>query len=339
MIYDKVFITNLPSFYKINLYNEISKRKKIYVIFTGDDSKSRNADFFKGNIEFPYFYYKNKNFLYRVIISAYLLYILKYNELIISGWDSLPLWVFACFSNKAKNSVVIESSYIESTTEGIRGCLKKFFISRIQNKVYVSGRAQEKLAKLLGCNATIIKTHGVGLFNIIEQPKYIPREAVKNFIYVGRLVEVKNLDFLIKVFNKIQKNNLIIVGFGDQEQYLKSISNNNIIFKGAVENKKLPRLYQNNDVFILPSKSEVWGLVVEEALNNGLPVIVSNRVGCAEEIVNNDVGLVFNYNSEDDLMKKIKTISDIEYYNKLRKNISEIDFTSIRNAQINSYIC
>ena len=80
-------------------------------------------------------------------------------------------------------------------------------------------------------------------------------------------------------------------------------------------------------------------MVVEEALNNGLPVIVSNRVGCAEEIVNNDVGLVFNYNSEDDLMEKIKTISDIEYYNKLRKNISEIDFTSIRNAQINSYIC
>lgn len=339
MIYDKVFITNLPSFYKINLYNEISRREKIYVIFTGDDSKSRNADFFKGNIEFPYFYYKNKNILYRVIFSVYLLCVLSYDELVISGWDSLPLWIFACFSQKNKNSVVIESSYIESTTVGIRGYLKKIFISRIHNKVYVSGRAQEKLAKLLGCNATIIKTHGVGLFNIIEQPKYVPREVVKNFIFVGRLVEVKNLDFLIKVFNKLPNYNLIIVGFGDQEQYLKSISNKNIIFKGVVENKKLPRLYQNNDVFILPSKSEVWGLVVEEALNNGLPIIVSNRVGCAEEIVSNDVGLVFDYNSEDDLIKKIKIISNVEFYNKLRKNISKIDFTSIRNAQINSYLC
>jgi len=43
--YDTIIITNLPAFYKINLFNEINKRKKIYVVFTGTDAGQRNADF------------------------------------------------------------------------------------------------------------------------------------------------------------------------------------------------------------------------------------------------------------------------------------------------------
>lgn len=105
-----------------------------------------------------------------------------------------------------------------------------------------------------------------------------------------------------------------------------------------MDNKKLPQVYQENDVFVLPSEIEPWGLVVEEALNNGAPVLVSDRVGCGPEIVNESNGLVFKFDSEEDLLSKIEKISQIGYYNELRKNISKLDFAEIERKQIECYL-
>lgn len=338
MIYSKVFITNLPSFYKINLYNEICKRQKIMVVFTNDRGKDRNEDFFKGNLSFPFLCYKKKNFIYRLYFTLKILFTIRYNELVLGGWDSFPLWLFAFLSKKKSNSIVIESSFFESTTHGLRGFIKKIFVNRICKNAYVSGEAQKSLALALGFKGAIIKTKGVGIFNYIDQPKFCKRNQVKNFLYVGRLVKVKNLEFLIKVFNDLPLLNLNIIGFGEEESHLKSMAKNNIHFVGAVNNKDLAQYYQDNDVFVLPSASEPWGLVVEEALNNGLPILVSNRVGCAPEIVNDSNGLIFDFDSEDDLKAKIERIIDVDFYNILRENISHLNFSEIEMEQIYSYL-
>ena len=60
MTYDKIFVTNLPSFYKLNLYNAIAERKKIFVVFTGDTAGDRNKDFFNGEMNFEYFAYMRR---------------------------------------------------------------------------------------------------------------------------------------------------------------------------------------------------------------------------------------------------------------------------------------
>ena len=336
--YDKIFVTNLPSFYKLNLYNKIAEQIKIAVIFTGDDSESRNSDFFKGEKTFDTYCFKRKNLLYRILFPIFLLSRLSYKELIIGGWDSIPMWMFAILSPSMKNSIAVESSYYESTTSGIKGFVKRRFIDMIGKYAYASGKAQEQLIKNAGFKGEIITTKGVGIFNYIQQPPYRAKTQVKNFIYVGRLVEVKNLAFLIKVFNTLPQYTLHIIGFGEQEDQLKSIAKGNIIFHGAINNKDLPKSYQSCDIFILPSKYEPWGLVVEEALNNGLPVMISDRVGCGPEIINDSNGIVFKYNSEEDLKEKISIISNIDYYNQLRKNISQLDFQAIEQFQIECYL-
>lgn len=334
--FDILFITNLPSFYKINLYNEIARRKKIFVIYTGDTAECRNNDFFNVKMQFgSLFLYSNK--LLRLLQILYVIKTFSYEKIIIGGWDSLPMWLSAFISPKRKNALVVESSYLESAIDGFKGIMKKVFVSRI-SIVYASGKSQKKLTDNLGFKGKTVITRGVGIFNYTEQPQYVSRDEVKNFIYVGRLVGVKNLAFLINIFNKLPNLRLNIIGFGKQEQYLKSISNKNIKFYGAIDNKELRKYYQENDVFILPSKSEPWGLVVEEALNSGLPVLVSDKVGCAEEIVNESNGLIFKYDSEEDLLQKIRQITDINYYNKLRKNISKLDFKTIELEQIKSYL-
>ena len=330
----KLFITNLPSFYKINLYNKINETKAIYVVFTGEDSEGRNADFYKGDIHFQYISLGGNKWT-KALYVAKLLILHKWDEVIIGGWNSLSYWSAAFFSSKRRTSVAVESSIFESSIVGRSARIKRLFLKKV-SKVYASGKPHERLVRALGFKGTVIITHGVGVFNYIKQPIFIARNEVKNFIYVGRLVDVKNLHFLIEQFNRHPNLSLSIIGFGVEEEELKSLAGDNIRFFGAVDNKKLPEYYQKNDVFVLPSRSEPWGLVVEEALNNGLPVMLSNKVGCHEDLANEGRGVVFDLTA-DDFEEKLAIITNVEMYNEMRKAVSNIDFETIERNQVSCY--
>jgi glycosyltransferase involved in cell wall biosynthesis len=337
MRFHKIIITNLPSFYKINLYNRISFKQNILVIFTGNKANVRNEDFFLGTILFNYKNLSSGNIFRKGLETISHIRKNKYNEIIIGGWDSIYMWLAAFYPTSSKKSVVVESSILESKTTGFKGLIKKLFISRI-SVAYVSGESQKKLVKQLNFKGKIIVTKGVGIFNIKPQPQFYKVTEVKNLIYVGRLSHEKNLQFLIETLNKLPYLNLNIIGFGPQESFLKSIAGPNIFFHGAVPNAELYKIYQRNDIFILPSISEPWGMVVEEAFNNGLPVIVSDRVGCAAEIINETNGLIFNSTCREELDKAILKMLDIDFYNSLRQNISKMNFEKIAEEQVNCYL-
>ncbi len=336
-MYHKIFITNLPSFYKINLYNRINEQKKILVLFTGDTASVRASDFFNQSMSFDYVDLSQMSKIKRIISAISIIKSHKYGELVISGVAELVYWVCVMVFPKSKNATVCESSYLESTTTGLKGWLKKIYHSRIST-CYASGAAQVKLIQMQAPHEKIIITKGVGVFNYIAQPAYTARAKVEKFIYVGRLSPEKNLPLLIEAFNELPEYTLNIIGYGPQEADLKAMANPNIVFLGAVHNKDLRDYYQSNDVFVLPSLSEPWGLVVEEALNNGLPVIVSDRVGCSEEIIDETNGLVFHSGDSDSLKRMITKISNIDYYNKLRLNISNLNFDTIETYQVNCYL-
>ena len=337
--YESLFITNIPSFYKINLYNEINKHQSVFVIFTGDIIQERTRDFFSGRYDFNYVSMSGMSLFRKLSITVRLLLEIKYNELIIGGWDSLPLWIAALLSKKSKNSTVVESSDIESNTKGFGGVLKRLYMSRI-SKVYSSGKSQVKLAYKMGYKGNeVVVTKGVGIFNYIPQPQYRERIIVKNFIYVGRLAKEKNLKMLINVFNELPFLRLNIVGYGYQENELKAMASDNVLFIGSVNNKELSAIYQNNDVFVLPSKVEPWGLVVEEALNNGLPLLLSNRVGCAEELLKDgENGYSFEFDNMESLKEAIKKIIDVDKYNQMAKYISKMNFEIIEKEQVKCYL-
>ena len=335
--YDLIFITNLPSFYKIKLYNEIALQKKILVIYTGDTAKERNKNFFNGTPNFRY-YYLQGNILKKIYFTIQILLKLNYNHLVLGGWDSLIMWIANFFSSKRKNGVIIESTCYESSTKGLKYIIKQIFLSHT-SIAFTCGSPHSRLIKKLKFKGKIIETGGVGLINCQKRPHYIHKNTIKNFLYVGRLVDVKNIEFLIQEFNQFPELNLTIVGEGKLESYLKSISNNNITFLGHINNEELPNIYKTHDVFILPSLSETWGLVVEEALNNGLPVIVSNRVGCHENLIKENYnGFVYAVNDHDMFKKYIKQITKPEIYNRLVYNISNIDFQQQAYKQISSFV-
>lgn len=148
------------------------------------------------------------------------------------------------------------------------------------------------------------------------------------FLYVGRLIEVKNLPVLFEAFAEAFGGRsgveLRIVGAGALEASFKERYKGirNICFVGSKYGAQLQSEYHSASAFILPSEYEPWGLVVNEAMSAGLPVIVSDRVGAAEDLVaGHDTGFVFKYDDKADLIAKMRTlICNKEMYREYSRN-------------------
>ena len=340
-----LIVTHLPSFYKINLYNAIAKHLDIFVVFVSNGSSIRNSDFISCQPNFDFIVINQGAFELRNIISScwQLLNVLqsrRYDNLLVNGWDLPEFWLAVFLSSKHKNSVALESTIYDCNISGIKGLIKKFFLKRIC-RVFASGEPHVALTKALEFTGKVIKTYGVGLLNrpIQVKPSSNNCRAITNFIYVGRLSDEKNVRFIIDKFNERNDLNLTIVGAGPQRDYLMGYANENIKFLGHVDNKKLSTLYQNHDVFILPSLREPWGLVVDEALYNKLPVLVSRYVGSSIDLVElPKTGLLFDPANINDLDGKLDLITSPDFYQKLVKNVKAFDIIEKDKRQVACYI-
>ena len=109
--------------------------------------------------------------------------------------------------------------------------------------------------------------------------------SVRRFAFVGRLNRIKNVDLLLSAWSKLgdktRNCELLIIGDGDTaykkelEEFATANKLNNVRFLGFIMGKDLQKLVHSIDFQILPSKSENFGMVVPEALIQGIPVIAS----------------------------------------------------------------
>jgi glycosyltransferase involved in cell wall biosynthesis len=140
-------------------------------------------------------------------------------------------------------------------------------------------------------------------------------------IYCGRLSPEKNLTTLLRAFAALgQKNEsprmiLKLVGNGPQADSLRKLVDDlglgdTVEFTGSVQQTALPPIFRDSDVFVLPSKSEPWGLVVNEAMLSGLPVAVSDRCGCVADLVKPETGWTFSPDKEAELTRLLGRIAD-----------------------------
>jgi len=118
--------------------------------------------------------------------------------------------------------------------------------------------------------------------------KYAIPQGDNVILFVGQLVARKGVSELARAFRLLHepKTTLVVVGNGPLRD---TISGKSIVQISHREYDRLPEIYAMSDVLILPSVQEVWGLVVNEAMASGLPVLVSSRAGCAPDVVRNGV--------------------------------------------------
>jgi len=139
------------------------------------------------------------------------------------------------------------------------------------------------------------------------------------YLFVGQLIERKGVRELVKAFSEIKDKNkkLLIIGSGKLD-YLFEQFENNVIHLNHLEYHQLPEYYVASDCLILPSKEEVWGLVVNEALACGTPVLASTAVGAAEDLIKEGkTGLIYNLDNNQGLIKAMmnmkRTVYDVGY--------------------------
>lgn len=149
-------------------------------------------------------------------------------------------------------------------------------------------------------------------------------------LFAGKLEEVKNPAIIPEAFSLAQLNHnihLIIIGDGPLEKELKNKYSQYrcIHFMNFQNQISMPSVYEMADIFVLPSQSETWGLSVNEAMANGKAIIVSNKCGCAVDLVENGInGFVFEAKNVSDLKNKMEAISkSCETLNKMKEKSRE----------------
>ncbi len=139
------------------------------------------------------------------------------------------------------------------------------------------------------------------------------------FLYVGRLAPEKNVVALLDCWLRYREAGgswpLVLVGDGPSATGLRARSAaspyaDQVHFAGHRGSRDLPPFYAFAGCFVLPSTREPWGLVVNEAMASGLPVLVSNRCGSAEDLVaHGRNGLVFDPQDETELTACLQLMS------------------------------
>lgn len=141
----------------------------------------------------------------------------------------------------------------------------------------------------------------------------------KAFLCIGVLYPRKGIDLLIKAFAQSYKDDpewcLVLVGNEKKGyNYKKLVSDlgieSQVLFRGVIPAQNISSAYYACEIFVLPSRYDGWGMVVNEAIYCGLPVIVSDTVGASPHLVTPKNGFVFHSNSLLDLVACMEKYQD-----------------------------
>ena len=135
-------------------------------------------------------------------------------------------------------------------------------------------------------------------------------------MYAGRLVYNKGVQDLIGAIKILENGgyNIVafIVGEGDFKEELKRQSlelNSSIIFTEHVDPEQIYKYYYASDIFVLPTYNDPWGLVINEAMACGLPIIVSDAAGSSLDLIKNN-GIIFKCHDINQLSVAIEKFLD-----------------------------
>jgi glycosyltransferase involved in cell wall biosynthesis len=139
-----------------------------------------------------------------------------------------------------------------------------------------------------------------------------PSSREPRYLFVGRLIEAKGIDILLEAFRNADGGELWIAGNGPLSGLVERAAQADARIRvfGHLDASQLHDLYRQVDVFVLPSRHDVWGLVVNEAQVYGLPVIATEQVGAAEDLIDPGVnGLVVPTDDPESLSDAMREIA------------------------------
>lgn len=352
-----VVLTDIMAPYRIPVFNELAKQTDFdfHVIFFAEMAGDRKWEVHKETMQFNYRIVPGIGIPLRDRFPAFLtpglfqtLCELKPDVIICSGYHHPSFLIAALYARCFRKKLILWSE-THAQSLRIRHSLAMFY---------------RKLA-ILHCSAYLVPgslAHAfISSFNVNGKPIYVAPNVVDNqffsnasikfseqkerykiawgapkrvVLYVGRLVPHKGLQVLFEAFGRLNdaETALVIVGSGPEEmtyrRYCSTRGFKNVFFEGFKQQCDLPFYYGLADVLVLPSFREEWGLVLNEAMASRLPVIASDAVGAAWDLIEPGVnGYRFPTGNVQELQRCLDQILGND---QLRQNMGQSSYQMVQ---------
>ena len=243
----------------------------------------------------------------------------------------LQALIYARFCRPSRRPKVISWARLSEHSERGRGRLQRYlrpWLLRATDGVITNGRSGVRYLEGLGVEGR--KIHQIPQ---ATDPRVVGISSINahnpvRLLFVGRLVALKGLNLLLQEMAKASRPDVIlkIVGVGPQLTALQQQArrlNLKVEFAGFCQGTKLGTQYAESDYFVFPSLSDEWGLVINEALASGLPVLGSVYSQAVNELIHDGVnGWRFRPDCPGQLAELLASLPgvDAEARKRLRKN-------------------
>lgn len=335
-----LFITNYPAPYRVDFFNLLGKQVDLTVSFcnTPEEQKHRDASWFNDGYEnFKAVFLKKRIKISDKELHSGLKRLLKnhFDFIIFCGYSS-PTFMVAM--ERLKHRGV---KYLFEADGGLIGQdskitfdIKKHFISSADGW-FSSGDETSKYLIHYGADKDKIYKYPFSSLFDSENNRY-PRDSYDNWLsarsaarsaaraelnvssskvvlYVGQFVEGKGVDTLLSAAKNFNPGTVVyVVGGTPTDEYLKIVEENkldNIVFVGFKAKEELSKYYEMADVVVMPTRHDVWGLVINESMSFGLPVVSSDMCVAGNELIHNGVnGYVVPVDDSDALADKVNLV-------------------------------
>ena len=258
----------------------------------------------------------------------------EYDAVLIHGWARFTYWLTMLTAFVSDIPVLMRgetNSLIP--VDNSKAALKRFILTRLfdRTSAFLSiGRHSAEFYRAYGAPQEKIYTVPYAVDNeffLAKAKELLPKKLelkealgipadLPVVLFTGKLIAVKRPLDLLMAFSKVSrkvKSALVFVGAGplrdELEEYVRAHNLQHVYFMGFQNQTDIPKFYSLADVFVLPSNSETWGLVVNEAMCFGLPIVLSDCVGAGGNLVEEEAnGLIYPVGDTDILAKRLERL-------------------------------
>ena len=297
-----LYYTNIPAPYRVKFFNELNKHVELTVLFNGDKSEEyRNLKWFKNN-SFNFKYIRLKKFALFQLNK--LLNENDYDIVVIGTYANMNGAIFNMLlrHKKIKFFLNADGGVVPEKESFISKYLKTKFIStasyylstgKTTNEYLLNYKARLKDIYIYPLSS--IEKKDVLLLPIkMEEKMALRKKSGYNykrlFVSVGSFIERKGYDLFLEslLINNNEKTGFLLIGGGEEkdnyEDFLMKYNIRNVHLIDFCDKKQIFEFLKMSDVFFLPSREDIWGLVVNEAMSCGLPVIATKQTASAREV-------------------------------------------------------
>lgn len=286
-------LTEIPAPYRIPLFNALAERLDLRVLFLRERHPARPYELHEEELRFEWRILRGVEMTARshwFVLNGSVGGRLRYADaVILGGWNQPAFWeALAWCRLRGVPTILWSESTGRDRRSGRHDPVKRLLL-RLPSAFVVPGAASRLYLEELGVGDERISVApnavDSAIFGSVRRER---RDGPVRVIAVGRLAAEKGIDTLLRAADGLPVE-ILIAGAGPEDERLRTLAGGRATFLGHVERDALPQLYAEADIFVLPSRSEPWGMSLNEAALAGLPLISTTAAGAAGELIEDGV--------------------------------------------------